>query len=241
MVANKLEQEDYEVSISKKEGKDDVINLNNALFKLRDTLKSAKKRNEEFNRELEYKIELRTQDLQIVQEKLLKAQSIAGLSNFEFEIATRTWFFSSNITEILPNLSYTTFGYQQWLDLLDESSRNAFKIAWNSVLTDKKSFNLDLNIQFIGIESTLWVNLLGEIAVDLYGNMTHIVGTIQNITERKLTEQEITRLSLVATKTSNCVIITDVDQKITWVNDSTLKITGYERDCLLYTSPSPRD
>ena len=55
-VANNLEQEVYDISIEKMDGVDEVSELNNAFLSLRNTLKKAKVRNEEFNKELEDKI-----------------------------------------------------------------------------------------------------------------------------------------------------------------------------------------
>ncbi len=46
-------------------------------------------------------------------------------------------------------------------------------------------------------------------------------------TERKKAEAEIKQLSMVASKTSNAVVITDSTGHITWVNESFVSITGY--------------
>lgn len=48
-----------------------------------------------------------------------------------------------------------------------------------------------------------------------------------DITERKRNEEEIRKLSLVASKTSNAVTITDASGAVEWVNDSFVQITGY--------------
>lgn len=53
-------------------------------------------------------------------------------------------------------------------------------------------------------------------------------GYIANITERKKMEDELHRLSLVAQRTSNAVIITDVKRRIVWVNEGFTRITGYK-------------
>ena len=46
--------------------------------------------------------------------------------------------------------------------------------------------------------------------------------------ERDQLSRKIERLSLVATKTTNAVIITDAEGRIEWVNDSFTRITGFE-------------
>ena len=52
-------------------------------------------------------------------------------------------------------------------------------------------------------------------------------GYVTDISDRKQTEVELAKLSLVASKTDNAVIITDADGLVEWVNDGFSKITGY--------------
>jgi len=49
--------------------------------------------------------------------------------------------------------------------------------------------------------------------------------------------EELEKLSLVAKTTTNSVIITDEHKKIQWVNDSLLKLTGYERHEIIGQTP----
>jgi PAS domain S-box-containing protein len=52
-------------------------------------------------------------------------------------------------------------------------------------------------------------------------------GFLVDIDERKKVELALQRLSLVASQTSNGVIVTDQDGKIEWINDGTERLTGY--------------
>jgi PAS domain S-box-containing protein len=80
---------------------------------------------------------------------------------------------------------------------------------------------------------------------DETGVITGLVGICRNITERKqiseklaatalkdisdrlLAMEEIEKLSFVARKTDNSVMITDAEQKIEWINESFTRMTGY--------------
>jgi len=62
-------------------------------------------------------------------------------------------------------------------------------------------------------------------------------GLLQDITEQKRSElqaavnaQEAKRLALIASRTSNAVVLTDVDGRITWVNDGFVRITEFTRE-----------
>ncbi len=54
-----------------------------------------------------------------------------------------------------------------------------------------------------------------------------MIGALQDITQRVEATAEIEKLSLVASKASNAVTITDVEGRVEWVNNSFISITGY--------------
>lgn len=54
-----------------------------------------------------------------------------------------------------------------------------------------------------------------------------MIGAMQDITEQKKFVEEIEKLSLVASKTNNSVVITDAAHKIEWVNEGFVSLTGY--------------
>lgn len=67
----------------------------------------------------------------------------------------------------------------------------------------------------------------GFIIRDDKGNAIRMIGSLQDITERKQYESKLEELSLVASKTTDIIIMTDADDRITWVNDAFEKLTGY--------------
>ncbi len=60
------------------------------------------------------------------------------------------------------------------------------------------------------------------------GRTVRIHGTFRDVTEEEKKNEEIRKLSLVASKTHNGVIVFNDEVKIEWVNDSFLKATGYK-------------
>lgn len=67
----------------------------------------------------------------------------------------------------------------------------------------------------------------GHILRNANGKATRMVGNIQDISDRKKTEAELFRLSLVAQQTNNIVAITAPDGILLWVNDAFVRQTGY--------------
>jgi PAS domain S-box-containing protein len=71
-----------------------------------------------------------------------------------------------------------------------------------------------------------WMRLsLAPIAVS--GTVTGAVGTLSNVTLEKAAQDDLAKLSLVASYTDNFVIITDREGRTEWVNDAFVQRTGY--------------
>lgn len=77
----------------------------------------------------------------------------------------------------------------------------------------------------------------GYLIRDNTGKAVRMIGAMQDITERTRDIEEIKKLSLVASKTENLVIITDSDEKIEWVNDGFVRSTGYLMEEVLGKTP----
>ena len=63
---------------------------------------------------------------------------------------------------------------------------------------------------------------------DNKGNIVGFSGTLNDITERFEAQEELNKLALVARRTDNIVVVTDIKGKITWVNDAFTKLTEFE-------------
>jgi len=64
-----------------------------------------------------------------------------------------------------------------------------------------------------------------------------LIGVLTDITERKQTEAELRKLSLVASRTGSAVVITDAIGRIEWVNDAFTRLTGIPMAEALGKSP----
>jgi PAS domain S-box-containing protein len=86
-----------------------------------------------------------------------------------------------------------------------------------------------------------YVHDRGYIIQDGSEKATRMIGATQDVTARKLTEKQLLesekKLSLIARQTVNAVIITDLEEKITWVNDAFTQITEYEPDEVIGRKP----
>ncbi|HEY9195980.1 MAG TPA: PAS domain-containing protein, partial [Mucilaginibacter sp.] len=73
----------------------------------------------------------------------------------------------------------------------------------------------------------IWVNLANSPIFNEDGKVDRQIGVMSDITERKVAEQELKLLSLVASKTTSAIVINNSEGQVEWVNEAFEKITGY--------------
>ena len=61
------------------------------------------------------------------------------------------------------------------------------------------------------------------------GEVTRLIGATQNITDKKIAEEDLRRLSKIARETINAVAITNAEGRIQWINESFERLTGLHK------------
>jgi PAS domain-containing protein len=226
--ASELRTGNYSIAISDNSGATEIVDLSKALAQLRDALIKAKEQNDNFNRQLEEEIVIRTNDLNLTRQRLLEAQEVAEIGNYEIDLESGVWLASETIYSIFNMPADYPLTENSWKLLLQHDNLVRVQKLFENAEVSGDSFHQDIRVKTgISNESERWISISGRaVANENSGSAKIIRGTIQNITERKRIENEVRRLSLVAEKTSNCVIITDTNRRIVWVNESAVNLTG---------------
>ncbi|HEY4651591.1 MAG TPA: PAS domain S-box protein [Pontibacter sp.] len=84
----------------------------------------------------------------------------------------------------------------------------------------------------------LWLMVQVNPVFDEHNNLIRFVTIQTDITERKKAQLELEKLSLVASKAKNSVLIADKNWQIEWVNDGFTRATGYTLDEAMGRKPS---
>ncbi len=133
---------------------------------------------------------------------LAKAQEIAHLGNWDWDIVTNELRWSDEIYRIF-GLQPQEFGatYDAFLDLVHSDDRDRVRESVYDTLYRGEPYGLDHRILLPDGEVRV-VHEDGEVTLDETGKPTRMVGTVQDITERKHTEEEL-RLAKEAAEAAN--------------------------------------
>jgi PAS domain S-box-containing protein len=171
---------------------------------------------------------------------LAEAQRIAHLGNWDWNIVTNALAWSDEVYRIF-GLEPQEFGatYDAFLESVHPEDREPVKEAVNRSLADP-NVHYSIEHRIIRPDGTQRVvHERGEVAFDKAGKPIRMIGTVHDITERKLDEEALRvasayNRSLIEASLDPLVTI-GRDGKITDVNAATEAVTGYSRGELIGT------
>ena len=173
---------------------------------------------------LEALVARRTAELAAREADLNRAQSIARVGSWVLDVIgnEQHWTSSAETYRILGLPEGAPLDYENFLRQVHPDDRDAVDHAWQAVL---KGTGYDMECRIVVGAAVRWVRGLAEPVFDANG-MRRCVGTIQDITERKLAEQDL-RIAATTFEAQEGVVITDTENAILRVNRAFTDITGY--------------
>lgn len=141
-------------------------------------------------------------DLTKSRETLADAQRLAGLSSWEWDLESNIVYWSKEIYARfgVPEDSVNSNSDSFW-NLIHPDDRDAVKEAFVAAIKAEKPYNQDYRI-VLPNGATQIIHVQGRTEYDLDGRALRMHGTIQDITERKRTEEQIRHLAFYDSLTS---------------------------------------
>lgn len=167
-------------------------------------------------------------ELQEVQNSLLRAQSIANVGSWEWNIGDSNVWWSDQMYKIYER-GTGPVSVEDVRSYVHPEDRNRVKKLTKHDLGPKIVKSIAYRIQLPGDKVKHVVSVAEQIK-DEEGQIVKLVGTLQDLTSRAQIEEELRALSLVASETINGVIIQDHTGKIEWSNKGFTRISGYTQE-----------
>ncbi len=125
---------------------------------------------------------------------LRKAQAAGNLGCYRIDIPLGVWESSKSFDDIFGIDANYSRDISGWLDLVVSDSRDEHRQYLMDMLLNKGSFDLDYRVNRRTDGEERWVSGHGVLEYDDRGQALHLIGTMQDITERKRAEDSL-RLS----------------------------------------------
>lgn len=124
--------------------------------------------------------------------QLRESQKVANLGSYVYSLRNNTWKSSPTLNTVFGiDENYKT-DLDGWLRIVHPDDRDMMlEYFKNNIMRDHEFFNKEYRIQRIFDQEKRWVHGLGELEFDSEGNLLKLIGTIQDITERKIAEQSL--------------------------------------------------
>jgi diguanylate cyclase (GGDEF)-like protein/PAS domain S-box-containing protein len=167
-----------------------------------------------------------------------ESQRIAQLGHYVLDIEAGTWTSSSMLNEVFGIDDAYTKNVDGWLKIVHPEQRDEMlHYLRDHVLGNGNPFDHEYRIVRIGDGAVRWVHGLGRLEFSADDKPTRMLGTIQDITERRINEERLRLAAAVFDNSHEGVMVTDVNQRILLVNRAFCELKGYEEHELLGQTP----
>ena len=165
--------------------------------------------------------------------RLAVAQRIARLGNWEWDAKSGELHCSAEALRIFGcQTAETAGGLALLLDRVHPEDRARVEDALDEALSNGIACDLDHRIRLPS--GAVWhVQTQMEAVTDAYGRTIRLMGTVHDITERKLSEEKLLLVGKVFDHSSEMIMITDANFTIIDVNSACCRLTGYARQELI--------
>lgn len=165
-------------------------------------------------------------------ERLKKAERLAGLGSYEVDLKTGKTVWSDELFRI--------FGYEpgsfaptidKRLDFTHPDDKELVRESIKKAIEEKSSFKIENRI-IRSDGSIRWVLSTGYVELDEYGQADKYIGSLLDITERKLLESSLEaekeKLRITIASIGDGVIATDINGRVTILNKVAERLTGWK-------------
>ncbi len=125
-----------------------------------------------------------------------ESQQAAFIGSYKANFETALWETSEVLDQIFGIDKNYIRNIEGWLNIIHPEDKYMMKhYLMNDVLKEDVPFNKEFRIIRKNDGEKRWIHGLGKFELDIYNNVKSLVGTIQDITERKVKEETLRKLN----------------------------------------------
>jgi PAS domain S-box-containing protein len=183
---NENDNNTYETELITKNGKRIPVDITNTLIMYND-----KKYLCSFIRDITEIFKSRT-ELKHREHFLSAAQKIAKFGYYIYDYSTKSWECSEEINDILGIDKIFGKAFENLLSIIEPEQHAEFMNSIDAFLKQKdENFENEFRIVRKNDSQKRWIHLLGKVEYDNNKNQKYIIGTIQDVTDRRISENNL--------------------------------------------------
>ncbi len=164
---------------------------------------------------------------------LKESQKIANLGSYLLDIGTGNW----SSSDILNDICGINHDYEktieQWTQLIHPDDRELMtEYFTNHVLANKQPFDKEYRIIRHNDHQERWVHGHGQLIFDDAGQPIKMLGTVQDVTERKRAEEELwenkEKYKLLIENLNSIIVNFSIDGTIIYCSPNVSELGGYD-------------
>ncbi len=179
---------------------------------------------------------LQTDELNRIKKRYDLATSIGKVGIWDWNCVTGELVWNDETYRILGLDSAVTHpSYELYLSYVHKEDRTKIDNAVHNALSEKTRYIEDCRI-ILGNGVERICHATGEVECNEAGEPVRMLGTFQDITERKLSEQEL-KIAATAFESQEGMLVTDANKNILRVNGAFTHVTGYSAEEIIGKNP----
>lgn len=160
------------------------------------------------------------------QRKLQITQNLACIGNYEIDLANLSWKASATIYEIIGAKINSINHVSDFLNLIEPSFKNKVEKIYQHAFETNEPFTAEYQILKFENNEARWVIDLANFDLDVNGKPIRILGAIQDITERKITENNLNKSEVKYRR-----LIENMELGILEVDNNEIIMKAYPKFC----------
>jgi PAS domain S-box-containing protein len=187
--------------------------------------------------ELEIRVEERTAELSESEERFSLAVKAAGGGLWDLEPQTGKSWYSERFKELLGySGDETEDSFPGWENSLHPHDHDAIVAKLQNHLDERAPFNEVCRLQCKSGQYR-WFRTMGQALWDDKGRAYRMAGSIIDITEGRIAQDQVRKLSRATQNSPASVVITDKNGTIEYVNPTFCNVTGYSEEEAIGNNP----
>jgi PAS domain S-box-containing protein len=166
---------------------------------------------------------------------LNQAQAIAQVGSWRLHIPSDRLEWSAETYRMFGVAPGTPLTIRAFLASVHPEDRERVANAWNAAVVGGGAYDIEHRIVAGG--EIRWVRERAKLRFDDDGQAVLGIGTVQDITEQRLVDERLRKLSLTVEQSPASVVITDLEACIEYVNETFCQVTGYRPEEVIGHNP----